>query len=59
MDDAQWRKIMPRPYERRDPPPDTGMRQLALPVVGVVGLVAVLVGRCLHHGPMDYISALR
>ena len=36
LDDAQWRKIMPRPYERRAAPVDTGARQLALPVVGLV-----------------------
>jgi len=50
LDDAQWRKIMPRPYERREPPTDTGARQLALPIVGIVGLAAVLVGRCVHYG---------
>ena len=51
LDDVQWRKIMPRPYERRDPPPDTGVQQLVLPLVGAVGLVAGLVSGCIHHGP--------
>jgi putative transposase len=49
LDDAQWRKVMPRPYERRDPPADTGARQLPLPAVGVVGLVAVLLSHCLRY----------
>jgi hypothetical protein len=39
LDDAQWRKIMPRPYERHAVPLDTGARQLALPVVGLVVLM--------------------
>jgi hypothetical protein len=47
LDDAQWRKIMPRPYERREPPTDTGARQLALPLVGAIGLATLLIGRCL------------
>jgi transposase InsO family protein len=34
LDDAQWRKIMPRPYERHARPRDTGARQLALPLIG-------------------------
>jgi len=51
LDDAQWRKIMPRPYERRAPPTNAGARQLALPLLGVVGLVAVLASQCLRHGP--------
>jgi hypothetical protein len=51
LDDDQWRKIMARPYQRRTPPTDTGMRQLALPVVGVVGLVAAIASQCIHHGP--------
>ena len=43
LDDEQWRKIRPRPYERRPRPVDTGARQLALPVVG---LVVVLMTAC-------------
>jgi len=43
FDDEQWRKIMPRPYERHDPPAETGVQQLALPVVGVVGLALSLI----------------
>jgi putative transposase len=39
LDDEQWRKVTRRPYERQHYPPDTGARQLALPVLGVVGLV--------------------
>jgi len=54
LDDAQWRKIMPRPYERHEPPMDTGVRQLVLPVVGVVGLVAILIGRCVRQSPTYY-----
>src|SRR5262249_55785921 len=34
LDDDQWRKIMPRPYERRPRSGDSGLRQLALPLVG-------------------------
>ncbi len=41
LDDAQWRKVTARPYERRPRPADTGARQLPLPVVG---LLAVLIG---------------
>ena len=45
LDDEQWRKVTARPYERRDRPADTGARQLALPVVGlVVSLVASYAG---------------
>jgi hypothetical protein len=51
LDDDQWRKIMPRPYQRRTPPTGTGMRQLTLPVVGIVGLVTALASQCIHHGP--------
>lgn len=50
LDDAQWHKVMSRPYERRNPPPETGARQLLLPAVGVVGLIAVLLSRCLRSG---------
>lgn len=54
LDDEQWRKIKPRPYERRPRPTDTGARQLALPLVGAVGLVASLLTRCVRPGPEDY-----
>ncbi len=40
LDDEQWRKVMPRPYERRPAPMDRGARQLALPVVGLVMSIA-------------------
>jgi transposase InsO family protein/transposase len=43
LDDAQWRKVLPRPYVRQAHPLDSGARQLALPVVGVVGSVALSV----------------
>ena len=39
LDDEQWRKVTRRPYERQHDPPDTGARQLALPVVGLLALV--------------------
>lgn len=39
LDDEQWRKVTRRPYDRHYYPPDTGARQLALPVLGVIGLV--------------------
>jgi len=42
LDDAQWRKVTARPYERHARPADTGARQLAFPVVG---LLAVLIAR--------------
>ncbi|HUZ01926.1 MAG TPA: DDE-type integrase/transposase/recombinase, partial [Thermomicrobiaceae bacterium] len=32
LDDAQWRKILPRPYVRHPSRPPTGARQLRLPV---------------------------
>jgi hypothetical protein len=32
LDDAQWRKVLPRPYERRPRPPDVEGDQLALPL---------------------------
>jgi len=41
LDDAQWRKVTARPYERRLHPLDNGARQLPLPVVG---LLTVLLG---------------
>jgi len=41
LDDAQWRKVTARPYERRLHPLDNGARQLSLPVVG---LLTVLLG---------------
>ncbi len=57
LDDAQWRKIMPRPYERREPPPDTGARQLMLPTVGTVGLLTLLVvGHCVRYAPAAAVS---
>lgn len=51
LDDAQWRKVLPRPYERHAPPADTGARQLVLPIVGALGLVTLLIGRCVPRGP--------
>jgi putative transposase len=54
LDDTQWRKIRPRPYERHEPPKDIGARQLTLPVIGLVGMVAVLISRCAHHAPDFY-----
>src|SRR5579864_7977127 len=47
LDDDQWRKILPRPYERHPRPLDAGARQLTLPFIGAVGLLAVLAGRCM------------
>jgi len=45
LDDAQWRKVTARPYERHATPADTGARQLSLPVVGLlVSIVASLAG---------------
>jgi hypothetical protein len=41
LDDAQWRKVTARPYERHLHPLDNGARQLPLPVVG---LLTVLLG---------------
>ena len=38
LDDAQWRKIFPRPYERHPQPADGETGQLALPL-GMVGRV--------------------
>jgi hypothetical protein len=37
LDDEQWRKIAPRPYERHPVPIDSGLRQLALLAVGGSG----------------------
>jgi putative transposase len=36
LDDDQWGKIARRPYERHPRPPATGVRQLALPIIGLV-----------------------
>ena len=44
LDDEQWRKVTPRPYERRAAPTGTGARQLALPIVGLVVSIAVSCG---------------
>jgi len=55
-DDAQWRKIMPRPYERRARLTDTGARQLALPLVGAVGLVTFLIGRCIPSHLLPHVG---
>ena len=41
LDDEQWRKVTRRPYERHHYPPDTGARQLALPVLAVVSLAVM------------------
>jgi Integrase core domain len=43
LDDEQWQKVTRRPYERHHRPADVGARQLVLPIVG---LVVVLIGRC-------------
>jgi hypothetical protein len=42
LDDEQWRKIMLRPYERRPPSHDSGARQLPLPVMSVLAILAVI-----------------
>jgi hypothetical protein len=36
LDDEQWQKVARRPYERHAPPPESGARQLLLPVVGLI-----------------------
>jgi len=36
LDDEQWRKVMPRSYERHALPLDNGARQLPLPVTGLI-----------------------
>ena len=35
LDDAQWRKVARRPYERHPPTPEDGAQQLLLPLVGL------------------------
>jgi transposase InsO family protein len=59
LDDEQWRKIMPRPYARREPPVDPGVRQLALPLLGIGGLTAVLASQYLCCGPRPRSEASR
>jgi transposase InsO family protein len=36
LDDEQWQKVARRPYERHAPPPESGARQLLLPLVGLI-----------------------
>ena len=45
LDDAQWRKVTARPYERHPRTPDNGARQLALPALGIVVSLAAVVAR--------------
>lgn len=49
LDDEQWRKIKPRPYERREPPPEMGGRQLTLPMGDLVARGIAFVNHCLYR----------